>query len=103
GASDLDENVLTNWAAQSEAWNPSVEVADGKVQTYRFEIPSGRRGGGGGPPPPATPPATNAAPATNTASATNTAPQTAEAPKASVTNAVPAAARPPRPPGGPPG
>ena len=109
GASDLDENVLTNWAGQSEAWNPSVEVADGKVQTYRFEIPSGRRGGGGGPPPPATPPATNAAPATNTASATNTAPatnaalQTAKAQKPPATNAAPAAARPPRPPGGPPG
>jgi arylsulfatase A-like enzyme len=91
GGADLEENVLTNWAAQSEKWNPSVELADGKVQTYRFELSSGRRGGGR---PPPTPPATNAAPSTNTP------PVTAKA-----TNAVPAAAAPapPPPPGGPPG
>jgi len=92
GGSDLDEKTLTNWAARSEKWNPSVDLTEGKVQTYRFELSSGRRGGER-PPPPPMPPATNAAPATNAT------PETAKAP---ATNAPPPAPRPGPPPGGPP-
>ncbi|MCI0539997.1 MAG: sulfatase-like hydrolase/transferase, partial [Verrucomicrobiales bacterium] len=46
----VDDSAVVKWASQSEPWNTSVEVAENKVHTYRFEIRSDRdrRGGPGG-------------------------------------------------------
>lgn len=69
---EVDDKAVADWLARSEPWNPAVDVADGKVQTYRFELSSGRGGGGGGgggggaPPPPPRPPDGDATTATNT-------------------------------------
>jgi arylsulfatase A-like enzyme len=55
GTNAMDDDAMVRWAGQSEPWNVSADVVDGKVQTYRFELKSdrgGSRGGGGGGPPP---------------------------------------------------
>src|SRR6185369_13619916 len=41
GAS-FEDAALVDWAEQSEKWNTSVDVAENKLQTYRFEIRSER-------------------------------------------------------------
>ena len=53
GSNSIDDDAIVRWAGQSEPWNINADVADGKVQTYRFELKSDRGGGrgGGGPPP----------------------------------------------------
>src|SRR6185436_8669640 len=57
GGASIDDDAIVRWAEQSEPWNINADVADGKLQTYRFEIQPrrsegrGGRGGGGAPPP----------------------------------------------------
>ncbi len=51
GNESLDGLELVKWASQSKPWSNSVEVAENKVHTYRFEFQStrDRSGGPGGP------------------------------------------------------
>ncbi|GEM_PF-609958 len=46
----IDDSALATWASQTNTWNPSVEVAENKLQTYRFEVRPNRPGGGRGGP-----------------------------------------------------
>ncbi len=71
GRATVDDQALSQWAAQTNEWKSTADVAEGKVQTYRFEIqpnpapPAGAGpAGGGGPPPTAQPVAAAGAPAT---------------------------------------
>ncbi|MDA1272740.1 MAG: sulfatase [Verrucomicrobia bacterium] len=51
GEETVDDAALVDWASKSDSWNGSVEVVDGQVHTYRFEVSSAGsgRGGRGGP------------------------------------------------------
>jgi len=48
GAS-VEADALNEWASRNQ-WNTTNDVAEGKLQTYRFEIRADRGSGGGGPP-----------------------------------------------------
>ncbi|HXG47564.1 MAG TPA: sulfatase, partial [Methylomirabilota bacterium] len=54
GGPSIDEEAMVRWASQSEPWNGTNDVVEGKLQTYRFEIRStrGPRGGSRGDPRP---------------------------------------------------
>ncbi len=57
GGNSIDDDEIVRWAGQSEPWNINADVADGKLQTYRFELQSNRGGNRGGGPGGGAPPA----------------------------------------------
>jgi arylsulfatase A-like enzyme len=97
-AAAVDEKALVSWATQTNAWSTSTNVADGKLQTYRFEITSNAGAPFGPPGPPPTPPAAAPAPAATPVNSTNAASPAVAV--ATPPRATPAPA-PPGPPGGP--
>ena len=50
GGNSIDDDAIIGWAVQTNSWNVTADVADGKLQTYRFELKSNRDGGRGGGP-----------------------------------------------------
>src|SRR5881396_3168964 len=42
GGASIDPEAITQWASQTNSWKTSADVVEDKVQTYRFELSSGR-------------------------------------------------------------